>query len=239
MTRLLRRILAVVAVFVAGSCIAAGSAAASANRDRAATKSLIQIMTRYYLASVSLMPQASRAGTGLVNQIAKDCPGALDPTHLSTSQLPVANALNLEAGFDEYIEEFDLPFRAADSTAASALKPLRWTDAATTRLIRTVEANLAYAAREQATDACADINAARANGFSQVPMATKKLLALVRGIPKPPSWRTILNKLQPSIAGNELPAVRRFVGIYDEYFKAGTKISAENSVRLDQVLGTG
>jgi hypothetical protein len=239
MTRVLGRGFVVVAVILTGLSIAAASATASAKRDRTATKSLIQATTRYYLTGVSLMPQASRAGTAFVNQIAKDCPGALDPTHLSTSQLPVADALNLEAAFDEYIAEFDVPFRAADSAAATALKPLRWTSGAATRLIRTVQANLAYAAREQPTDACADINAAKATGFAQVPAATKQLLALVRGIPKPPSWGTILNQLHPSIPGKELPAVRRFVGAYDAWFKAGTKISAQNSVRLDQVLGTG
>lgn len=239
MTRLMRRGLAVAAVVLAGTSIAAGSATASATRDRAATRSLIQAMTRYYLTGNSLMPQAGRAGTAFVNQVAEDCPGALDPSRLSTSQLPVANALNLEAGFDEYIEEFDVPFRAADLAAASALKPLRWGDGAITRLIRTVQANLAYAAREQPTDACADIDAAKAQGFNQVPAATKNLLAQVRRIPKPPSWRTMLDKLEPFIAGKELSAVRRFVGIYDRWFKAGATISARNSVRLDQVLGTG
>jgi hypothetical protein len=239
MTGLLRRSLAVVAVVLAGGCIAAGSATASATRDRAATKSLIQAMTRYYLTGVSLMPEADRAGTTFVNQITKDCPHALDPSRLSTSQLPVASALNLEAGFDEYIESFDLPFRAADLVAASALKPLRWSNRAITRLIGTVRANLAYAARETPTDACADINAAKARGFSQVPAATTQLLAQVRGIPNPPSWRTMLDKLEPFIAGKELSAVRRFVGIYDQWFKAGAKISATDSVRLDQVLGAG
>lgn len=239
MTHLMRRGLAVAAVVLMGTSIAAGSATASPTRDRAATRSLIRAMTRYYLTGTSLMPQAARAGTAFINQIAMDCPGALDPGRLSTSQLPVANALNLEAGFDEYIEEFDVPFRAADLAAASAVKPLRWSHPAITRLIGKVQANLSYAAREKPTDACADINAAKAQGFKQVPPATKKLLALVRGIPKPPSWRTMLDKLQPYIAGIELSAVRRFVQIYDRWYNAGAKISARNSVRLDQVLGAG
>lgn len=49
----------------------------------------------------------------------------------------------------------------------------------------------------------------------------------------------MLDKLEPFVADKELSAVRRFVGIYDRWFKAGATISARNSVRLDQVLGTG
>jgi hypothetical protein len=239
MTRFVRRGLAVAGLILAGGVIAPGYAAANMRRDRAATRSLIQVMTEYYATGTSLMPEAGRAGTAFVNQVARDCPGALDPSRLSTSQLPVANALNLEAGFDEYIEEFDVPFRAADVKAASALKRLRWSEGAITRMIGKVQANLAYAAREQPTDACADINAAKAQGFEHVPTATKQLLALVRGIPKPPSWRTMLDELQPFIAGTELSAVRRFVQIYDRWFNTGAKISARNSVALDQVLGAG
>jgi hypothetical protein len=239
MTRSMRRGAAVAALVVAGISIAAGPATASPARDRAATRSLIKVMTNYYVTGTSLMPQASRAGTTFLNQIASGCAGALDPSRLSTSQLPVANTLNLEAGFDEYIEEFDVPFRAAGITAAAAVQRLRWSNPAITRMIQKVSANLAYAATEKPTDACADINAAKSQGFNQVPAATERLLALVRGIPKPPSWRTMLNKLQPFIAGSELSAVKRFVGIYDRWFNTGAKISARNSVLLDQVLGAG
>jgi hypothetical protein len=231
--------LALVAVLMTASSTAAGPATASPARDLAATRSLIGVMTRYYTTGSSLMPQAGRAGTAFIDQVTKDCPGALDPSRLSTSQLPVANALNLEAGFDEYIEEFDVPFRAADLAASSALQRLRWSNALITRMIGKVQANMAYAASEKPTDACADINAAKAGGFTLLPAGTKQLLALVSGIPKPPSWRVMLTQLRPFISGNELLAVRRFVGIYNRWWSAGAKISARNSVRLDQVLGAG
>jgi hypothetical protein len=238
MTRTLRRGLAVAVVVAAGASITAESAAA-AGQDRAATGSLIAVMTKYYLAGTPLLHQSDSAGQAFVAEVTRDCPGLLDPSELSTSQLPVANALNLEAGFDEYIREFDVPFRAANRTAAAAVKRLRWSNPAITRMIQKVPANFAYVASEQPTDACADINAAKAGGFTQVPAATKTLLAQVRGIPEPPSWRTMLDKLQPFITGRELAAVRRFIQIYDTWFRAGAKISARNSVRLDQVLGTG
>ena len=238
MTRTLRRGLAVAVVVAAGASITAESAAA-AGQDRAATGSLIAVMTKYYLAGTPLLHQSDSAGQAFVAQVATDCPGALDPSGLSTSQLPVANALNLEAGLDEYIEAFDVPFRAADRTAAAAVKRLSWSNPAITRMIQKVAANLAYVASEQPTDACADVNAARAGGFTQVPAATKTLLAQVRGIPQPPSWGTMLDTLQPFITGKELAAVRRFVQIYDKWWGTGAKISARDSLQLDQVLGTG
>ena len=99
MTRTLRRGLAVAVVVAAGASITAESAAA-AGQDRAATGSLIAVMTKYYLAGTPLLHQSDSAGQAFVAEVTRDCPGLLDPSELSTSQLPVANALNLEAGFE-------------------------------------------------------------------------------------------------------------------------------------------
>lgn len=250
MTRMMRRSVILVALLVgtvslAASAVSAAAAirgrgdAAAASRDRASTQSLIRIMSRYYATVTQLLAQSDRAGKAFIAHVSQACPSALGPAGLSPDQLPVANALNLEAGFDQYITEFDVPFRAANLAAAKALKPLRWSSGATTRLIQKVPANLAYAARERPTDACYDINGAKASGFKQVPQATQNLLAQVNGIPKPAGWSTVLRQLQPSIAGSELPAVRRFVRIYDAWFSAGAMISARNSLRLNQILGTG
>jgi hypothetical protein len=160
-----RRYIPLVLVLLA--CAAVAPAALAKSADVAATRAYIRANYALVRAARANLASAETGVKSLANQITAQCPlaAAGSPQDYDSEQLSleVVGAMTISG------------YRLDDAAAAAfahAVRSLRWSDRALTRIVRTYAAQLPALTTLALPDVCADVQAWAASGYRTLPAST-------------------------------------------------------------------